>query len=92
MDWSKIFKGPKNQMHDHWLVRPGTVRGIWAISLGVLVGTVLADLSIDHNPKFGIDGSFGFAAWFGFAACVALVLLSKLLGLLLKRPDDYYDD
>jgi UPF0716 family protein affecting phage T7 exclusion len=34
---------------------------------------------------------FGFAAWFGFLACVGLVALAKALGVILKRPDTYYD-
>jgi uncharacterized membrane protein YhdT len=76
---------------DHWLVRPGTIRGIWAVSLGVLALTVLGDLVVEHHPHFGIDGSFGFGAWFGFASCVVLIVFSKTLGAILKRADDYYD-
>lgn len=76
---------------DHWLVRPSTIRMLWVVSSAVLAVTVLLDLAIAHHPHFGIDGSFGFGAWFGFAACVAMVLFAKLLGLILKRPDTYYD-
>lgn len=32
----------------------------------------------------------GFYAAFGFLACVALVVLARILGWWLKRPDDYY--
>jgi len=41
---------------------------------------------------FGIDGVFGFNAWYGFAACVALVAVAKTVGFVLKRRDTYYDD
>ena len=58
----------------------------------VLAATVLADLFVAHHPFFGFDGSFGFGAWFGFASCVALILFARALGVLLKRPDNYYDD
>jgi len=78
-------------MHEkHWLARPRTIRLLWVVFGVVLALVVLADLLVTHDPHFGIDGSFAFAAWFGFAACVALILFAKALGLILKRPDDYY--
>lgn len=77
---------------DHWLVRPENIRKIWIGSIIVLVILVLLDLAITKHPHFDIEGSFGFGAWYGFIACVVLVFGSKLLGLLLKRPDIYYDD
>ena len=77
---------------DHWLVRPGTIRLVW-IGFGVIRGAlVLADLVVHHHPLFGLDATFGFGAWYGFLACVVLVLLAKGLGIFLKRPDTYYDD
>ena len=78
-------------MEDHWLVRPRTIKRLWALFIVVLALTVLADLAIEHHPYFGIDGTIGFGAWFGFASCVALVLVAKALGAVLKRPDSYYD-
>ena len=78
-------------MEDHWLVRPRTIRRLWAFFIVVLALTVLADLVIEHHPYFGVDGTIGFGAWFGFASCVALVLVAKVLGAVLKRPDSYYD-
>lgn len=80
--------GPGN---DHWLTRPETIRRLWLVSIAVLAGLVLCDLLIDHHPAFGIDGTFGFAAWYGFLSCVVLVGLAKAIGVLLKRPDSYYD-
>ncbi len=79
-------------MSDHWLVRKTTIRLLWRIFIAVLVVTVLLDLGVEHHPHFGIEGTVGFGAWFGFAACAALVLGAKALGVFLKRPDTYYDD
>lgn len=79
-------------MDDHWLTRPETIRKLWILFAAILAVTVLADLFVAHHPHFGLDGTFGFGAWFGFASCVALVLFAKLLGVFLKRPDTYYDD
>lgn len=81
----------KKQNDDHWLVRPETIKLLWRAGIGVLAATVLGDLVVTHHPHFGIDGTFGFAAWFGFASCVVLVAFAKGLGALLKRPDSYYD-
>ena len=78
-------------MERHWLTRPETIRKLWAIFIAVLAATVLAELLIEHEAHFGIDGSFGFHAWYGFLACAALIVFAKLLGLLLKRPDTYYE-
>jgi hypothetical protein len=79
-------------MADHWLRKPETIRYLWLIFVAVLVATVAADLFYGRHDVFGVDGTFGFYAWYGFVACVALVLAAKALGLLLKRPDTYYGD
>lgn len=77
---------------DHWLARPQTIRMIWIVSIAVLVLLVLLDLAVKKHPYFVVDGTFSFAAWYGFLACVVLVFGSKALGKFLKRPDTYYDD
>ncbi|MCB1527959.1 MAG: hypothetical protein KDJ45_09680 [Hyphomicrobiaceae bacterium] len=77
---------------DHWLVRASTIRALWIGSSITLAILVLLDLFIEHHPHFGIDGTFGFGAWYGFVACAVLVLFAKGLGFFLKRPDTYYDD
>lgn len=77
---------------DHWLVRPSTIRLLWAGGLLVLAVLVLLDLVVPHHPHFRLDGLFGFGAWYGLGACVGLVLLAKALGVILKRRDTYYDE
>ena len=76
----------------HWLRRPATVRKLWWTLYAVLAASVAVELfGIHHHAVFGIDGSFGFNAWYGFLACVAMVLGARLLGFAIKRRDDYYD-
>jgi hypothetical protein len=77
--------------HDHWLVRAPTVRLLWRTFIALLVAVVGLDLFVTHRPHFGIDGTFGFGAWYGFLACVVLVALAKAVGSIFKRPDTYYD-
>ncbi|MFT5573860.1 MAG: hypothetical protein ACI9FR_002796 [Cryomorphaceae bacterium] len=76
--------------NDDWLVRPTTIRLLWRLFIGVLALTILAQLLIKVKGYFVVDGWFGFAALFGFLACLAMVLVAKLLGRLLKRDEDYY--
>jgi hypothetical protein len=75
----------------HWLTRPGTIRKLWVLFILVLALTVGAELFVAHGAHFGIDGSFAFHAWYGFLSCAALIGLSKLAGVLLKRRDTYYE-
>jgi hypothetical protein len=78
-------------MEPHWLVRPGTIRRLWVVFIGVLALAVLAGLFVGHRDHGGVEATFGFAAWYGFAACAVLIGGAKLLGAFLKRPDTYYD-
>jgi hypothetical protein len=71
-------------------VKPETIRGIWIAFSIVLAGLVAGDLFVHHHEHFGIDGTFGFYAWYGFSTCVSMVLGAKLLGIVLKRSDTYY--
>ncbi|MBX3717479.1 MAG: hypothetical protein KF738_15885 [Burkholderiales bacterium] len=75
----------------HWLARPRTIRGLWIAFIAVLAATVAAGFAVDMHPHFGIERLPAFFAVFGFGACVAMVVASKLLGALLKREDTYYD-
>ncbi len=75
-----------------WLARPETIRRLWIALAVVLVLLVLAQLAIEPEGHFGLDGTFAFSAWYGFAASAALVVVAKLLAFVLKRPDTYYDD
>ena len=79
-------------MEPHWLVRPSTIRRLWVAMLVILAATVVVELLTEHHPVFGVDGSFGFNAWFGFGSCIFLIVLAKVVGVFLKRRDSYYED
>ncbi len=81
-------KAPDNE---HWLVRPATIRWLWWGGSAVLLLTVLAQWIWPIKGYFGVDGWPAFGAVFGFLCCVAMVLVAKGLGLILKRPEAYYD-
>ncbi len=74
-----------------WLDETRNVRLLWRGFLAVLALTVLAELVVTLHPHFGVDSLFGFHALFGFLACLAMIVVAKALGAVLKRPDDYYE-
>lgn len=76
---------------DHWLVRPATIRGLWIGGIALLAGLVAAGGLVHGHAYFTLDGLFAFNAWYGFAACAAMVVAAKALGVFLKRKDSYYD-
>jgi hypothetical protein len=75
----------------HWLDEPRNVKRLWRGFLVVLAITVLAEFAVHLHPYFEVESVFGFYAWFGLLACVAMIVFAKALALLLKRPDTYYD-
>ncbi len=79
---------PEHQ--DAWLARPSSIRLLWRIFWAVLALTVAAQFLIKVKGYFGVDGWFGFGAAYGFLSCLAMVLVAKALGYLLKRDESYY--
>jgi len=82
----------EQQNNDHWLVRPSSIKLMWRIFIAILSLTVMAQFLVPIKGYFGIDGWLGFGAIYGFLACLAMVLLAKILGFLLKRQENYYKD
>jgi len=78
------------QKDNHWLVRPDSIRLMWRIFWAVLALTVALEIFIKVKGYFGIDERIGFGAAFGFFSCVAMVIVAKGLGVILKRDQDYY--
>lgn len=76
---------------ERWLDRKENVArvywGVWALCALLLALEPL----VHKHPEFSFESWFGFHGWFGFVACVGLVLAAKLLRVLLKRPEDYYE-
>ena len=81
-----------DSQNQNWLVRPTTIKLLWRVFIAILALTVMAQLVIKVKGYFGVDDWFGFAAASGFLSCVALVLLAKVLGFVLKRDENYYND
>ena len=80
------------QGREYWLDSKRNVtkvyRGVWAACALLLV----AELFVHLHGHFAIEGLFGFYGFFGFIGCVALVLGAKAMRVVLKRPENYYDE
>ena len=75
---------------DAWLARPSTIRLLWRVFAVVLAVVVAAQLLFKVKGYFTVDGWLGFGAIFGFLSCVAMVLVAKVLGWVLKRDEHFY--
>ena len=79
-------------MKTHWLYQVQNRKKIWIAGCLILAVTVFLEFFIHVHTAFKVTGFFGFNALFGFLSCVAMVVFAKLLGYLIKRRDDYYDE
>lgn len=75
----------------HWLEKPKTIAKLWSCGYLCLFLLVLGEFLYHPHPYFTIDGWFAFNAVYGFLACVAMVILAKILGVYLKRDQEYYE-
>lgn len=71
--------------------KPESKRMLWIMLYLVCGLTVIPDFFTFRHAYFGIDASFGFYAILGFLSCAVLILFSKLVGLVLKVKENYYD-
>jgi len=76
----------------YWLDdRQNITKVVWG--LVILCGILfVADAFYDKHPHFIAETYFGFFGIFGFVVCVGLVLTAKVMRILLKRGENYYDD
>ena len=65
----------------------------WIIFIVILALSLIAELLFYHpsDKALYFEKISFFHAWFGFASCALIVIVSKLLGFILKRPEHYYD-
>ncbi|HJV10232.1 MAG TPA: hypothetical protein VJ690_01895 [Burkholderiales bacterium] len=66
------------------------MKALWLVAIACLL-LLLAEPLVHKHGDFDAEYWFGFHGWFGFVACVGLVLAAKALRRLLKRPEDYYE-
>jgi len=82
---------PNKPASSHWLDEPRNVKRVWRGFIVVLALLVIAEGFVHLHPAFDVERVFGFNAWFGLLSCGVMIGVAKALGVLLKRPDTYYD-
>ena len=80
-----------NEERQHLFDNPENVKRIlWLLYL-VCALLLVADLFIHRHVEHTWESVWGFYSFYGFVACVSLVLLAKQLRRILMRPEDHYD-
>ena len=78
-------------MKQHWILRSENIKKLWIYSLALLISLILIQFILPITGHFDVEGWLGFGAWYGFISCVFMILFAKLLGIFVKRVDDYYE-
>jgi hypothetical protein len=69
-----------------------TIRMLWGFLVVTLIATIVAEFFLDKKKvHFAIEEYSLFYAVFGFLACFAIIFISKFLGYIVKREENYYD-
>jgi len=76
---------------------PANVRRLIRWFLASCVVVALVDLFVDrHSPfeggELSLEGTPFFYAWYGFVACVVLVLVAKQMRRVVMRDESYYQE
>jgi len=79
------------QEKQHLFDKPENVKRLLRLLYLACALLLAADLFIHRHAQHAWESLWGFYAFFGFLACVVLVLVAKQLRKLLKRHEDYYD-
>jgi hypothetical protein len=75
----------------YWLDEKKNVDKIVYALYAVCALLVVADFFYHKHVHLAVENWIGFYGWYGLVACVLLVLAAKVLRVLLKRDEDYYD-
>jgi hypothetical protein len=81
----------KQKKEFDWFDKPENKRKLWIWLYAVCGLLVIPDFFTHRHEYFGFDGFVGFYALLGFVSCSVLILFSKLVALVLKAREDYYD-
>ncbi len=74
-----------------WIDDPKNVDRIVYALYAVCALLVVIDPFVHKHGPFEIEHYWGFYAFYGFVACVGLVIAAKMLRVILMKPEDYYD-
>ena len=67
------------------------LRAAIVATLVAIVVAVLPEYMFPHAGYFGFDATFGFYAATAALSAVALVVVARIVGAVLRRSEDYYE-
>lgn len=70
--------------------KPGNVNRLLMVFYLSLLVLLVIDFFIHKHSEFPWEGAPVFYAVYGFAACISVIFIAKLLRLFVKRDEDYY--
>jgi hypothetical protein len=76
----------------HIFDNPRNVRRVIYALYAACVVSFVAEFFVSRHADHPWETLFGFHAFYGFVACVVLVLAAKEMRKVLMRGEDYYDD
>lgn len=82
----------KKQKEFNYFDKRENIRRLWIALYAICGLTLIPDFFVQRHGYIGIEGFFGFYSILGFGSCAALILLSKVLGRVLKVRESYYDN
>jgi hypothetical protein len=62
-------------------------KALWAVLVVLAVVSLIAEVFVHHHAAFGVDGSFGFYAWYTWVAVAIGVAAARLVALVLGRSE-----
>ncbi len=75
----------------HLFDKPENVQKFLWVFFTSLVVLLVVDFFVPKHPHFPWEGDPEFFAAYGFISCVALIFIAKLLRLMVRRDEHYYD-
>ena len=75
----------------HFLDSERNRRNLRRIFYAFLIGLLFIDFVIPKHGHFSWETAPEFFAVYGFIGCVSLIFVAKILRLIVKRKEDYYD-
>lgn len=64
---------------------------LWLVLSVALLFSLAAEMFVpEHEVIYGVEGKKFFFAGYGFISCFAIIIFSKIVGVFLKRKENYY--
>ena len=71
--------------------KPQNIKRFLYLFFASLAALLIVDLFIHKHAEFPWEGALDFFAAYGFISCVLLIFIAKILRLIIKRDEHYYD-